>query len=183
MLKKNLLILVAVIGISSVVFAQQKKTTKSTAAQSKQTTAVVPQQEEQKSQKKVDANAPVKHEPKYYVYCELFGETAQKLFKISTAVVVKANFGQKRKATVVIGGSGGAGAGFGEYLTDENGEKIKFNSMIDALNYMGLQGWEFVQTYSTAVVGTKGLQLVWLLKKEITPEEKAQMEEDLKSEE
>jgi hypothetical protein len=181
MFKKSLLVLVAIIGLSSAVFAQQKKTTKSTAAQSKQTTAVV-QQEAQKPQEKADTIVPVKRELKYYVYCELFGETAQKFLKISTEVVVKVNFGQKRKATVVIGGSGGAGAGFGDYITDENGKKINFNSIIDALNYMGSQGWEFVQTSNTTVVGTKGLQLIYLLKKEISPEEKTQMEEDLKAE-
>lgn len=32
-------------------------------------------------------------------------------------------------------------------LKDENGNYIEFNSMIDALNYMGTFGWEFVQAY------------------------------------
>ena len=33
-------------------------------------------------------------------------------------------------------------------LVDENGEKIVFNSMIDAMNYMGALGWNFVQAYA-----------------------------------
>ena len=30
---------------------------------------------------------------------------------------------------------------------EETGELIRFNSMIDALNYMTEKGWEFVQAY------------------------------------
>jgi hypothetical protein len=30
---------------------------------------------------------------------------------------------------------------------DEQGKVIKFNSAIDALNYMAKQGWEFVNAY------------------------------------
>ncbi len=48
-------------------------------------------------------------------------------------------------------------------LRDENGNRIVFNSMVDAMNYMGRDGWEFVQAY----VVTVGQQNVyhWLLKK------------------
>jgi hypothetical protein len=49
-------------------------------------------------------------------------------------------------------------------LRDEQTGKVKiFNSMIDALNYMGKDGWEFVQAY----VAVNGGQNVyhWLLKK------------------
>lgn len=31
---------------------------------------------------------------------------------------------------------------------------MKFNSMIDALNYMGTQGWEFVQAYAITMGNT-----------------------------
>ncbi len=50
-------------------------------------------------------------------------------------------------------------------LRDENGKSVKFNSMVDALNYMGTLGWEFVQAY----VVTVGQQNVyhWLLKREL----------------
>lgn len=33
-------------------------------------------------------------------------------------------------------------------INDEAGKAMKFNSMIDALNYMALQGWEHVQAYA-----------------------------------
>lgn len=32
-------------------------------------------------------------------------------------------------------------------LVDENGDVLKFNSMVDAMNYMGALGWEFEQAY------------------------------------
>ena len=32
-------------------------------------------------------------------------------------------------------------------LVDENGKSIKFNSMVDALNYFGARGWELVDRY------------------------------------
>ncbi len=48
-------------------------------------------------------------------------------------------------------------------LVDENGKDIVFNSMVDAMNYMGQRGWTFVQAY----VVTEGNQNVyhWLLSK------------------
>ncbi len=36
---------------------------------------------------------------------------------------------------------------------DENGEEIKFNSMVDAANYMVDKGWKFQQAYSSAYGG------------------------------
>ena len=32
-------------------------------------------------------------------------------------------------------------------MVDENGDVLKFNSMVDAMNYMGALGWEFEQAY------------------------------------
>jgi hypothetical protein len=86
-----------------------------------------------------------------YVYCELVGTSKF----LSTKVNVTVDYGEhvnyftSRKA-----------------ITDEESGKIKtFNSMVDALNYMGDRGWEFVQAY----VVTVGNQNVyhWLLKKSI----------------
>lgn len=50
-------------------------------------------------------------------------------------------------------------------IVDENGKEIKFNSMVDAMNYMGERGW----TYEDSYVITIGSQNVihWLLSKEI----------------
>lgn len=36
-------------------------------------------------------------------------------------------------------------------LKDESGKAIKFNSMVDAINYMASLGWEFVQAYAFSV--------------------------------
>lgn len=38
-------------------------------------------------------------------------------------------------------------------FVDENGEEIKFNSMVDAANYMIQRGWIFQQAYSSAYGG------------------------------
>ena len=38
-------------------------------------------------------------------------------------------------------------------FVDENGEEIKFNSMVDAANYMFERGWTFQQAYSSAYGG------------------------------
>jgi len=36
-------------------------------------------------------------------------------------------------------------------LVDESGQSIKFNSMIDALNYMAKDDWHFVNAYSLTI--------------------------------
>ena len=96
---------------------------------------------------------PVKTKgPVEYVYCELQGSS--KAF--SAKVTVNIDMGQRVKAF----------SGKNRSLVDENNEPIVFNSMIDAMNYMGKNGWEFVQAY----VVTMGNSNVyhWLLKKDIS---------------
>lgn len=92
----------------------------------------------------------------YKVFCELLG--TGKLF--SNKVTVTVDFGQE--TSFWLGASN-------QYLVDDNGKAIKFNSMVDAMNYMGKRGWEFEQAY----VVTIGNQNVyhWLLSKEITQDE------------
>ena len=92
----------------------------------------------------------------YKVFCELLG--TGKLF--SNKVTVTVDFGQETSLW--------AGASK-QYLVDDNGKTIKFNSMVDAMNYMGKRGWEFEQAY----VVTIGNQNVyhWLLSKEVTRDE------------
>lgn len=89
-----------------------------------------------------------------YVYCELLG--SGKLF--STKINVQADLGQKTSFWKGVG-----------YLKDDKGKLIEFNSMVDAMNYFGKQGWEFVQAY----VVTTGNENVyhWLLKKKVTEQE------------
>lgn len=84
------------------------------------------------------------------VYCEIVG--TEVLF--SKKVTVDIDFGQKSSF-------------WSEYkdkrLVDENGKAIKFNSMVDALNFMAKLGWEFQQAY---VVTTNEQSVChWLMKK------------------
>ena len=101
-----------------------------------------------------------------YLYCQILG--TQKL--LSSKVTVKIDFGQVQKF-------------FGDQrLRDEKGEVIDFNSMVDAMNWMGNRGWEFQQAY----VVTVGQQNVyhWLLKMtldDLSPEKKKALLEMLKT--
>lgn len=72
-------------------------------------------------------------------------------------------FSGKVEITVDYGGYSGY---FDSFLMDEvTGERIRFNSMVDALNFMGTQGWQFIQAY----VVTTGDQNVYhyLMKKTV----------------
>lgn len=85
------------------------------------------------------------------VYCELLG--TQKF--LSTKVTVQVDFGQQTKF-------------FSDNrLVDEKGEVIVFNSMVDAMNYMGTMGWEFEQAYVVTLGSGAGGSNVyhWLLSK------------------
>jgi hypothetical protein len=90
---------------------------------------------------------------KSYAFCELVGTAGL----LSTKVSVEIDFGQK--------------VGFFEtsFVRDAKGKRVKFNSMIDAMNSMGAQGWEFIQAF---VVTTSGQNVYhYVLKKEITAEQ------------
>ena len=85
-----------------------------------------------------------------FIYCEL--TNAQRMG--GTMTTVEADFGQKK------------GAFHDLRLKDkETGKVITFNSMVDALNYMGNQGWELVQTYQEKVEDR--VVHHWILKKQI----------------
>ena len=93
---------------------------------------------------------------KHKMFCELLGHG--KIF--STKVNVTVDFGQETSIWRKY---------MDHYLVDENGDKIKFNSMVDAMNYMGRLGWKFEQAY----VVTTDMQNVyhWLLSKEVSSDE------------
>ena len=78
---------------------------------------------------------------------------------MSTKLNIKIDFGQETKFW-----SGGREA----VVKDENGKGLNFNSMIDALNFMSQNGYEFKTAYALTV----GNQNVYhyLLEKEITIE-------------
>ncbi len=50
-------------------------------------------------------------------------------------------------------------------LKDEEGKVLKFESNIDALNYLGLQGWEVIDTYYITI--KKDTYFGYLLKQEV----------------
>lgn len=83
-----------------------------------------------------------------YVYCELIGMAKF----LSTKVTVAVDYGEERSFFQDT-----------RMRDEQTGKVASFNSMVDALNYMGTKGWEFVQAY----VVTTGNQNVyrWLLKK------------------
>ena len=55
-------------------------------------------------------------------------------------------------------------------LKDANGKKLNFNSVIDALNYMSSEGWEFVNAYAIETDGQNVYHYV--MKRNLTNEDK-----------
>lgn len=89
-----------------------------------------------------------------FIYCELVG-TAKFM---SNKVRVQVDYGQETSFWKGV-----------SYMKDENGDKIEFNSMVDAMNYFGKQGWEFVQAYTVTMNNQNVYH--WLMKKSVTDEE------------
>jgi len=83
-----------------------------------------------------------------YVYCEIVGVARF----MSQKVTVELDFGEAMNYW-----------GDSRIRDPKTGKPVVFNSMIDALNFMGKRGWEFVQAYAV----TAGNQNVYhyLLKK------------------
>lgn len=74
----------------------------------------------------------IAQEPPKFIYCEIVG--TEKL--LSKKVTISINFGQEQSMWK------------DERLKDpKTGKRKVFNSMIDALNFMGSQGWELTQAY------------------------------------
>ena len=90
------------------------------------------------------------------IYCEILG--TQGLF--SKKVFIEVDFGQESKLFS------------NNSLVDENGEVIIFNSMVDAMNYLGTLGWEFEQAYAiTHGSGSTSTHVYhWLLSKYVGEE-------------
>lgn len=84
--------------------------------------------------------------PESYIYCELLGQSNGFTNKVKITI----DYGQDTK--------------FGEdtRIRDENGELITFNSMVDAMNWLGQKGWEFCQAYAVTMGNTNVYH--WLLK-------------------
>ena len=63
---------------------------------------------------------------------------------VSTKVTVDIDFGQRNKAFALKDTE----------IRDENNQVVNFNSIIDALNFMSANGYEFVQAYTVNVTNT-----------------------------
>jgi len=74
----------------------------------------------------------------HYMYAEILG--MEKL--LSNKVTVQIDFGQETKFFH---------ADKNRIIDPETGKPRVFNSMVDAMNYMGSLGWEFVQAYVVTV--------------------------------
>ena len=84
----------------------------------------------------------------HFFYCEIVG--TQKM--LSNKVTVNIDFGQLNKLAS------------DQRLRNDKGEVIEFNSMVDAMNWMGARGWEFVQAYVVITANSQNIYH-WLLKK------------------
>lgn len=51
-------------------------------------------------------------------------------------------------------------------ILDENGQEVVFNSMVDAMNYMGERGWNFAQAYVVTVYHSHVYH--WVIYKDVT---------------
>lgn len=94
------------------------------------------------------------------VYCLLLGKKTN-LMGMGSKCVVEVDFGEGQSVWR---------GGMDNTLIDENGKPIKFNSMVDALNFMTRFGWKFVDAYAITL-GPNNHVYHWLLKKEVTDDE------------
>jgi len=93
---------------------------------------------------------------KNYLYAEIIGKGRW----LSSKVDVSIDYGQESKYF---------SHDDNRIMNTASGRPKKFNSMVDAMNFMGKMGWAFVQAY----VITEGESSVchWLMKRELTNSE------------
>lgn len=94
--------------------------------------------------------------PRIMAYAELLGWNTNVL-----------GLGKKAKVEVEFGDEswGWQGNDGRNLLVDENGDDIKFNSMVDAMNYMAARGWKFEAAYVVTVSNQPVVH--WLMSKEV----------------
>lgn len=93
-------------------------------------------------------------------FCEIKGVEKE----LSSGLKIVFDFGENS----VYGAFGLSGK---QKIVDEQGETIKFNSMVDAGNYISSKGWDFVQAYCSFYSGYAVTH--WLFSKEAETIEKA----------
>ena len=84
-----------------------------------------------------------------FVYCEIIGQAKF----MSTKLNIVVDFGEKLSVWA------------DNRMKDENGKAITFNTMIDALNFMGKRGWQFSQAYAVSFGGNNGSVYHYLMMK------------------
>lgn len=94
-------------------------------------------------------------------YCEVKGIEKE----LSSGLKIIFDFGDK--ASYTVWGDLSSKLKF----VDEKGNEIKFNSMVDAANYMVEKGWNFQQAYSSVYGGR--LIIHWIFYKDAESMEKA----------
>ncbi len=103
------------------------------------------------------------------VFCQIVGQGNGFTPKVKISI----DYGQEMKF------------GSDNRLVDESGQVIKFNSMIDALNYMGSKGWDFEQAYAITMGNVNVYH--YLLSKELSEGEEInaglKTKQDLKQDE
>lgn len=102
------------------------------------------------NKKEVETYAPTK-----FVYCELVGIDTRKLFSFKQNLNVLVDYGESDNEFE---------SGF--IIDEKNGKAKTFSSMVEAMNFMGQNGWEFVQAY-TISEPTGGQVYRWLLKRSV----------------
>lgn len=90
-------------------------------------------------------------------YAEIVGTS--KLF--SSKVTVEIDFGQENKFFSFRDKN--------RIIDPETGKPKDFNSMVDAMNYMGTLGWKFVQAYVITESSTNVYH--WLMSRELSSED------------
>jgi hypothetical protein len=104
------------------------------------------------AQKSFSQNTEIDSNLVVWTYCELVGT----LKFMSNKVTVEVDYGQEIKSWSFQDD---------RIVDPATGKPKNFNSMVDAMNFMGESGWEFVQAY----VVTSGNQNIyhWLLKLQV----------------
>ena len=90
----------------------------------------------------------------YKVYCTLQGN--EKNFH-NNQVSLRIDYGQKSLKD--------------NKLVDENGDEIKFDTMVSAMNYMSKLGWNYEGCYNSEDQNGGGLIFIWILSKEVTSDD------------
>ena len=107
-----------------------------------------------------ESSQPQQPKP-FKVYCQLVSYNAF----FSSKINVDFDFGQ-------VSNFWDTGKG----LVDENGKSLKFNNMVDALNYLGERGWELVDRYYEQIAPDlvqkdEAPKHYWILCKTVTSKE------------